>query len=151
MMSNVVKKASPAAIAVLQQATALVPKRKKTSDGILPSKAHQKLNPNSDHNLGLAVDLTHDPASGFDCHQLFDKLRDDDRVLYLIFHGKIWVRGKGESRYTGINPHVKHIHISIVKNKSTDTSPWFPWMGKPKVINKVKAKLAKKPKKESNT
>jgi hypothetical protein len=34
-MKPVVKKASPAAIAVLRQATALVPKRKKLSDGLL--------------------------------------------------------------------------------------------------------------------
>lgn len=149
-MSNVVKKASPAAIAVLQQATALAPRRKKNSDGLLPSAAHRKQSPNSDHNLGLAADLTHDPDSGFDCHKLFDKLRDDKRVDYLIFHGKIWSRANGESRYTGINPHNKHIHISIVASKSKDTSPWFPWMGKPKALNKVKAKLAKKPKKESN-
>jgi hypothetical protein len=60
-MKPVVKKALPAAIAVLRQATALVPKRKKASDGLLPSAAHIKANPNSDHNTGLAVDLTHDP------------------------------------------------------------------------------------------
>jgi hypothetical protein len=30
-----------------------------------------------------------------------------------------------------------------------DTSPWFPWLGKPTAINKVKAKLPKPlPKKE---
>jgi len=149
-MKSVVKIASPAAIAVLRQATALSPKRKKLSDGLLPSAAHQKQNPNSDHNTGLAVDLTHDPNSGFDCHELFDKLRDDNRVDYLIFHGRIWSKSNGESRYTGLNPHSKHIHISIVASKSKDTSPWFPWMGKPKAVNKLKAKLAKKPKKESN-
>ena len=41
-MSSVVKKATPAAIAVLRQATALRPKRKKASDGLLPSAAHIK-------------------------------------------------------------------------------------------------------------
>jgi hypothetical protein len=147
---KIVKTPSPAAAAVLRQATALAPKRKKYSDGLLPSLAHIKQNPKSDHNTGLAADLTHDPDSGFDCHILFDKLRDDDRVLYLIFHGKIWTRGKGEARYTGINPHNTHIHISIVGSKSKDTSPWFPWMGKPKAINKLKAKLSRKPKKEND-
>ena len=48
-------KATPAAVAILRQATALKPKRKKISDGLLPSVAHQKQNPNSDHNTGLAV------------------------------------------------------------------------------------------------
>ncbi len=55
-MIPLAKKASPAAIAVLRQATALWPKRKKASDGLLPSKAHVKQNPNSDHNSGYAVD-----------------------------------------------------------------------------------------------
>jgi hypothetical protein len=73
-MKPVVKKASPAAIAVLRQATALVPKRKKASDGLLPSAAHIKANPNSDHNTGLAVDLTHDPKAGIDCAVIFEKL-----------------------------------------------------------------------------
>jgi LAS superfamily LD-carboxypeptidase LdcB len=70
-MKPVVKKALPAAIAVLRQATALAPKRKKASDGLLPSAAHIKANPNSDHNTGLAVDLTHDPKNGIDCAVIF--------------------------------------------------------------------------------
>jgi hypothetical protein len=44
-MKRVAKVASPAAIAVLRQATALYPKRKKISDGLLPSPAHQKVEP----------------------------------------------------------------------------------------------------------
>jgi hypothetical protein len=67
-MKPVVKKATPAAIAVLRQATALRPKRGKASDGLLPSPAHQKQNPSSDHNTGFAVDVTHDPAFGIDGH-----------------------------------------------------------------------------------
>ena len=43
-MIPLAKKASPAAIAVLRQATAIWPKRKKVADGLLPSKAHQKQN-----------------------------------------------------------------------------------------------------------
>jgi len=56
-MKLLAKRATPAAIAVLRQATALYPKRKKLSDGLLPSSAHIKQSPNSDHNTGLAVDL----------------------------------------------------------------------------------------------
>jgi hypothetical protein len=63
-MKLLAKRATPAAIAVLRQATALYPKRKKLSDGLLPSSAHIKQSPNSDHNTGLAVDLTHDPKNG---------------------------------------------------------------------------------------
>jgi hypothetical protein len=145
----IAKKATPAAIAVLRQATALKPQRKKASDGLLPSAAHQVQNPKSDHNTGFAADITHDPKFGIDCAEAFNKLRTDKRVSYLIFNGKIWSAEKGERAYTGTNKHTKHLHISIKAGFGNDTSPWFPWLGKPTVINKVKAKLPKPlPKKE---
>ena len=145
-------KATPAALAVLRQATALRPKRKKASDGLLPSVAHQKQNPDSDHNLGLAVDLTHDPANGIDCAVIFEKLKEDKRVAYLIFKGTIWSEEKkdlGDRRYTGSNSHNKHLHISIVASGATDTSPWFWWMNQPKIINQVKAAVAAIPVKKA--
>ncbi len=147
-MKKVVRVASPAAIAVLRQATALWPKRKKLSDGLLPSLAHIHQNPNSDHNTGLAADLTHDPKNGVDCEELFHKLRDDHRVEYLIFNGSIWSRRNGSRNYTGSNRHEKHIHISIKKQHSKDTSPWFGWVEKPKLKNRVKARFSKKAKKQ---
>ena len=41
-MKLIAKKATPAAIAVLRQATAIKPTRNKLSDGLLPSAAHLK-------------------------------------------------------------------------------------------------------------
>jgi hypothetical protein len=139
--------AQPAAIAVLRQATALRPKRKKASDGLLPSKAHIKQNPNSDHNSGFACDLTHDPKNGIDCVEAYEKLQEDPRVKYLIFQGRIWSKEKGDRDFEGY-AHPHHLHISIKDNKGNDTSPWFPWLGKPKKVNTVKAVLSKKPKKK---
>jgi hypothetical protein len=149
-MKPVAKKATPAAIAVLRQATAIAPLRMKASDGLLPSKSHILQNPNSDHNTGLAVDLTHDKAFGIDCFLAFQKLQSDPRVSYLIFQGKIWSKEKGLRPYTGSNKHNKHLHISIKEGCGDDTSPWFPWLGKPKAVNKVKAKLKPLPKKKEN-
>ena len=149
-MKPVAKKATPAAIAVLRQATAICPLRMKASDGLLPSKAHIHQNPNSDHNTGYAVDLTHDKLGGIDCFLLFQKLQADPRVSYLIFQGKIWSKEKGLRDYTGPNKHNKHLHISIKEGCGDDTSPWFPWLGKPKAVNKVKAKLKPLPKKKEN-
>ena len=71
-MKPVVNRATPAAIAVLRQATALKPMRNKLSDGLLPSAAHLKASPTSDHNTGYAVDLTHDPKNGIDCVEIFE-------------------------------------------------------------------------------
>ena len=152
MKSKVVKVASPAAVALLRQATALAPKRMKASDGLLPSAAHLKQSPNSDHNTGLAVDLTHDPNNGIDCFEIYERLKTDKRVAYLIFQGKIWSRkyaADGDRRYTGSNPHGKHLHVSILPDKSNDVSPWLPWLGKPKLAGKVKARLARKAKKKT--
>jgi hypothetical protein len=151
-MKPVVKKATPAALAVLRQATALQPKRKKASDGLLPSAAHVTQSPNSDHNTGLAADLTHDPKNGIDCEEIFEKLKEDKRVSYLIFKGQIWSKEKsklGNRRYTGSNPHNKHLHISINATDATDTSPWFWWMNQPKLINQVKAVVAAVPVKKA--
>ena len=141
-MKPVAKKATPAAIAVLRQATALSPKRKKASDGLLPSAAHLKASPDSDHNTGFAVDLTHDPKHGIDCVEIYEQLKNDKRVKYLIFQGKIWLRGKLDKPYTGSNPHNKHLHISIKDQCGDDTSPWFPWLDKPVYTTVDQARLA---------
>lgn len=140
-MKPVVKKATPAAIAVLRQATALQPKRLKASDGLLPSAAHQLQNPNSDHNTGFGVDLSHDPKNGIDCHDIFQKLKEDKRVKYLIFMGVIWSKKNGEAKYDGINQHNHHLHISINDGMGNDTSPWFPWLGTISITAKVRAGL----------
>ena len=150
-MKKLAKKATPAAIAVLRQATALFPKRKKASDGLLPSSAHINQNPNSDHNTGHAVDLTHDPKHGIDCADLYEKLKSDVRVSYLIFNGRIWSKEKGDRKYTGVNKHEKHLHISIKSGGfAKDTRPWFPWLGEPKALGKVISKVSK-PKKKKET
>ena len=148
-MKPVAKSPTPAALAVLRQATALWAKRNKASDGLLPSAAHITASPNSDHNTGFAVDLTHDPKNGVDCEHIYQEMKADLRVKYLIFKGRIWQAGRGESDYNGSNPHNKHLHISIKDGKGKDTSNWFPWAGKPKLRNKVKAKVSRsKPKKK---
>jgi len=151
-MKPVAKKATPAAIAVLRQATAISPSRKKASDGLLPSAAHQVQNPNSDHNTGYAVDLTDDPKNGIDCADIFEKLKEDKRVKYLIFKGKIWSVEKakqGNRVYSGSNPHNKHLHISINDGMGKDTSPWFWWLNQPKIISQVIAKVTPVPAKKA--
>jgi hypothetical protein len=141
-MKPVARKATPAAIAVLRQATKMSPSRMKASDGLLPSKAHQAQNPDSDHNTGLAVDLTHDPAHNIDCVDMYEQLKKDKRVKYLIFKGQIWIPGRGDKPYTGSNPHNKHLHISIKDNCGNDDSPWFPWLDKPAYSTADQARLA---------
>lgn len=139
----IAKSACPAAKAVLKQATALFPKRNKLSDGLLPSAAHQLQNPTSDHNTGFAVDLTYDPDNGVVCNVFFTLLQKDPRVKYLIFKGRIWSPEKGVHKYDGPNQHNHHLHISIKDTAGNDTRSWFPWLGKPTAINKLKASVPK--------
>lgn len=154
-MIPLARTATPAAKSLLRQATALKPKRKKASDGLLPSAAHVKQNPDSDHNSGYAVDLTHDPVFGINCDEAYVQFRLDRRVKYLIFKGRIWSPERGERAYTGSNPHNKHIHVSIKENMGKDTSPWFPWLDKPKfktadAARNFALKLKPLPKKKEN-
>lgn len=142
-MKPVAKSAAPAAIALLRQATALWPKREKASDGLLPSRAHIAQSPNSDHNTGFAVDLTHDPIKGPDCAKVFKELQKDKRVKYLIFRGVIWSPEKGSRSYTGPNPHMKHLHVSIRMGHGKDTSDWFPWVGQNKRWLHLKSKFVR--------
>jgi hypothetical protein len=123
-MKKFAKVATPAAIAVLRQATAISPSRKKASDGLLPSAAHRKQSPNSDHNTGLAVDLTHDPKKGIDCVDIFQKLKEDKR-------------------------HNSHLHISINGSMGKDTSPWFWWLNQPKIVKQIAAKVIPIPSKKA--
>jgi hypothetical protein len=151
-MKTVAKKPSPAAVALLRQATALAPKRMKASDGLLPSAAHRKASPDSDHNTGLAVDLTHDPKNGIDCEEIFEKLKEDKRVSYLIFNKKIWnikYSKSGNRPYSGSNPHTKHLHVSIKPDMANDTSPWFWWLNQPKISNQIVSKIQTIPKKQA--
>ena len=151
-MKSVAKKATPAAIAVLRQATAIAPSRMKASDGLLPSNAHLKQSPTSDHNTGFAVDLTHDPKHKIDCDDIFQKLKEDKRVKYLIFKGKIWSKeraGEGDREYTGSNKHNKHLHISIEDDMGKDTSPWFWWLNQPGIVAQVTAKVVPVPAKKA--
>jgi hypothetical protein len=118
---------APACKRALADATAKWPSRSRASDGIMGDAAHQ-LRP-SDHNLGNAVDVTHDPGAGCDGTLLAELALTDDRVTYVIWNRRIKSRARaaeGWRPYTGTNPHTHHVHISIDAAKRVDARPW-PW------------------------
>jgi hypothetical protein len=89
--------------------------------------AHQQRH--SDHNDGNAFDLTHDPAHGVDCGVLSRLVINDNRVTYVISNRQIYNRARvaeGWRPYTGLNPHNRHMHVSIQAASRDDLSPW-PW------------------------
>lgn len=118
---------APACRKALADATLRWPNRNKASDGIMGDAAHATRK--SDHNLGNAFDLTHDPRNGVDCAALTQSVTEDSRVTYVIFAGMIFKRYKPElgwRKYAGPNAHFKHMHVSIKPESRNDLSPW-PW------------------------
>lgn len=104
---------------------ALAPKRNKKSDGWIGDAAHSARK--SDHNpnaagVVCALDITHNPDGGMDCHKLAEWLQKgkDPRIAYVIWNGQIMSGSRSERAwvarpYTGTNPHRTHLHVSVVQ------------------------------------
>ncbi len=116
---------APACRQAINDANRRWPRRRKASDGIMGDARHQKSK--SDHNLGNAFDLTHDPDSGCDGNVIAAAAIKDPRVKYVIWNRRIYNRQRGDKafrRYTGKNPHTHHCHVSVLSTSRTDTRPW---------------------------
>jgi hypothetical protein len=123
---------------LLEQVNQMAPGRSKASDGAIGDPRHQSRN--SDHNpwvidggIGVvtARDITHDPRNGCDAQAIADSIvaSRDKRVKYVIWNRQICssqVQPWTWRRYTGANPHNKHVHISVLpeKSKYDDRSDW---------------------------
>lgn len=118
-----------------EQINQLSPNRSKISDGTIGDVAHSART--SDHNpdaggIVRALDLTHDLAHGIDGKALANALLDarDPRIKYIISNGEIASGAAGPKpwqwrRYTGANPHTKHVHLSVVAGaKGDDPAAW---------------------------
>lgn len=113
---------APACRRALQDADAAWPSRRRDSDGIMGDARHQGTP--SDHNVGNAVDITHDPTC---CHgdTVAALAVNDGRVTYVIWNRRINSRdGRGWRAYTGANAHETHVHISIRPEAREDARPW---------------------------
>lgn len=99
------------------------PNRSKVSDGTIGDAAHRKVpsdhNPNS-KGVVCALDITHDPKSGLDAHELAETLikNPHPNLKYVISDYRIAgpFTGWNWGYYDGINPHTQHIHISVGNN-----------------------------------
>ncbi len=121
---------APALVTLRHQVNSRWPQRSKASDGIMGDARHQRTD--SDHNRGDAIDLTHDPANGFDAGSLADAFRRQmssaraGRITYIIFNRRIASAKSGWAwrQYAGDNPHTNHVHISIHHARRGEVRPW---------------------------
>jgi hypothetical protein len=116
------------------QVNAMAPGRDTSSDGTIGDEAHR--NRKSDHNpnddgVVTAMDITHDPAHGVDAGELAEMLRasQDRRIKYVISNSRIFSSEKSPWQwrpYSGPNAHTKHVHVSVMGEKSLydNTQPW---------------------------
>lgn len=121
------------------QVDEIAPDRATGADGTIGDAAHQATN--SDHNphyvagvgseIVTALDLTHDPAGGFDSYVFAEILRvhRDRRIEYVISNRRIFSSYATSSRpawawgpYSGIDPHTGHVHVSALDAPISDTS-----------------------------
>ncbi len=121
---------SKALLQLRSQVNALWPSRNKASDGLGASAAHMAnaaaQGRTDDHASGLAFDITADVSIPMSV--LADALFDDPRTNYVIWNKRI--RSKIVSpgvwrTYTGENPHITHLHVSVFPAKKDDVADWI--------------------------
>ena len=99
------------------QVNATAPNRSKVSDGTKGDTAHASRGSRHNPSNGgwvHAADITHDPPR-FDAHLWALRLAANPPpcVDNIISDGRIWSRGRGWRRYSGINAHTHHTHVDI--------------------------------------
>lgn len=108
------------------------PNRNKASDGWLGDPAHASRhsdhNPEGDGSVD-AIDVTHDPANGVNCHVISRQIAHDFRLPgggYIIFDGQIYNPDISDSwrPYSGDNMHRVHMHVSVADRNQNDTRDW---------------------------
>jgi hypothetical protein len=123
---------SKALIQLREQADDAYPSRKRHSDGTIGDAKHSTRksdhNPDPDSGYVRALDLDVDfdksaNTAAYIADQIRTLAKSDKRIAYVIFNKKIasprslWKWRK----YTGVNPHTSHIHISFTKAGDTDS------------------------------
>ena len=125
-----------AGVTLRDQINRAFPNRDRRSDGWIGDSSHSKRGSASDHNpddngwvraIDVDANLSDDPkASYVFANQLRLLARRDRRLSYIIYSGKIASRRSlwRFKKYTGINPHTSHLHISFTKKGDKDGKPF---------------------------
>lgn len=127
---------APSLVELRNEVNRLFPNRDKSSDGWVGDTSHAARP--SDHNpdwssngvvRAIDIDIDDNDRNRNLRRMLLSEVIGDPRVWYVISNGIIYSSTYGWTarKYTGSNPHTKHVHISIKGTRSAekDTSPWF--------------------------
>jgi hypothetical protein len=123
------------------QVDLLAPDRATGADGTICDTNHPTTSDHCPHNVpGVgpemvsALDLTHDPAGGFDSFDFAETLRvhRDPRIKYVISNHRMFSSYATSSYpawtwrpYSGTDPHTNHVHVSVLDAAISDTAtPW---------------------------
>lgn len=117
-------------VVLRNQINSAYPNRSTLSDGTIGDQAHSQVA--SDHNpngygVVCAMDITHSPQTGFDAHALANNLvaHRHPNLKYVISNSRIagaWT-GWQWRQYNGVNPHSKHIHVSVGVGQDGQSDP----------------------------
>lgn len=123
------------------QVDLLAPDRATGADGTICDTNHPTTSDHCPHDVpGVgpemvsALDLTQDPAGGFDSYRFAEVLRihRDARIKYVISNHRMFSSYATSSYpawtwrpYSGTDPHTNHVHISVLDAPISDTkTPW---------------------------
>jgi hypothetical protein len=108
------------------EVNAVWPDRDRTSDGTIGDLAHQATN--SDHNPDPdgTVDAWDMDIDGVDVWHIIDRFEKHEAARYWIYNRQIATRSNGwrRERYTGANPHDKHVHFNTREGYENSSKPW---------------------------
>lgn len=112
-------------------------------DGTVASKGHDQNNPTSDHRpspytdtqnaVVRAVDAWFATKNDGDLFGEYLRELEDPRIRYVIWQARIFTSypliGKPAYQwrpYSGVNPHTKHMHVSVDRAHDNDVRPFPP-------------------------
>ena len=123
-----------AGVTLRAQIDSAFPNRDRRSDGWVGDTSHSARK--SDHNpdakgwvraIDIDANLSDDPKASYVlANQLRLLARRDRRLSYIIYSGRIASRRSlwRWKKYTGVNPHTSHLHISFTKKGDKDGKPF---------------------------